>query len=183
MATTLTFMTADEYLRLPDEGQPTELVRGEVLTMNPPASRHGQICTKVARILGNYAEDHDIGHVLSNDSGVVTQRNPDTVRGADVAFYSYRRVPKGPLPAGYLPVPPDLVVEVLSPSETRSAVLAKVGEYLEADVKAVCVLDDESRRADVYYPDRPAQVLQAEETLSLPDILGDFQVPVGKFFE
>lgn len=183
MATATSVMTAEEYLTIPDCGQPTELVRGEVLTMNPPMSRHGQICAKVARIIGNYADEHDIGHVLGNDSGVITKRNPDTVRGADVAFYSYDRVPKGPLPQGYLSVPPDIVFEVLSPSERRTMVLAKVAEYLEAGVKVVCVLDDEPRRADLYYDDKPAVTLQSGDELSFPEILGDFCVPVGRFFE
>ena len=34
-------------------------------------------------------DEHDLGHVLSNDSGVITERDPDTVRGADISFYSY----------------------------------------------------------------------------------------------
>ena len=50
------------------------------------------------RILGNHVYDNDLGRVLSNDSGVITERGPDTVRGADVCFYSFVRVPKGPLP-------------------------------------------------------------------------------------
>jgi len=176
-------MTAEEYLRLTDLVEPTELVRGEVLTMNPPASRHGQICNKVGRIVGDFAEVNDLGHVLSNDSGVITQRNPDTVRGADVAFYSYTKVPKGPLPAGYLPVPPDIIFEVLSPSERRSALLTKVAEYLDVGVKVVCVLDDEPRRADLYFVDKPTETFEADSVLEFPTLLPGFSVPVAKFFE
>ncbi len=183
MATTTTNITAEEYLRLPDSGQPTELVRGEVLTMNPPNSRHGQICSKIARLIGNYAEEHDLGHVVCNDSGVITGRDPDTVRGADIAFYSYEKVPRGPLPQGYLPVPPDLVIEVLSPNDRRSQLLAKVAEYLDAGVTAVCVLDDESRRAELYYQDKPTDTIEERESLEIPEILGEFTVSVGQFFQ
>ena len=66
--------------------------------MNVPFPRHGQICTKIIRLLGNHVEEQKLGHVVANDSGVVTERGPDTVRGADVAYYSYRRVPPGPFP-------------------------------------------------------------------------------------
>ena len=70
-----------------------------------PAAGMGQVCYNVAVSDGAiHADDHDLGHVLSNDSGVITERGPDTVRGADVCFYSYERVPKGPLPPGYLDV-------------------------------------------------------------------------------
>src|SRR5262249_54756044 len=98
MATAEALLTAEEYLLLPDDGQPSELVRGRLVTMNMPAPRRGQICAKIARFLGNFADQHDAGHVLTNDSGVVTERDPDTVRGAAVAFYGYDQVPRGPLP-------------------------------------------------------------------------------------
>src|SRR5207249_8014547 len=88
--------TAEEYAQRPDPGYPEELVRGRIVPMSQPTRRHGQICNKVGRILGNHAEEHDLGHVLNNDSAVITEREPDTVRGADVAFYSFARLPKGP---------------------------------------------------------------------------------------
>ena len=109
--------TAEEFGRRPDPGYPEELVRGRIVTMPPPGSRHGKVCYNVAYRMGRFLEDHDLGHVLTNDSGVITERGPDTVRGADISFYSYERVPKGPLPPGYLDVTPDLVFEVLSPED------------------------------------------------------------------
>src|SRR5258708_37197012 len=123
-------MTAEEFARRPDPGHPEELVRGRVVPVPVPDRRHGQICSKVCRLLGNFAEEHDLGHVLNNDSGVITARQPDTVRGADVAFYSYNRLPKGPLPVLYPEVAPDLVVEVRSPGDRWPEALAKVAEYL-----------------------------------------------------
>jgi Uma2 family endonuclease len=80
--------------------------------MSPPSRRHGQICNRVGRILGNFAEEHDLGHVLNNDSGIITERDPDSMRGPDVAFYSYKLIPKGPVPDDYGPEIPELVVEV-----------------------------------------------------------------------
>src|SRR5438874_124375 len=122
--------TAEQYEQRPDPGHPEELVRGRIVPLPQPNRRHGQICSKVGRILGNLADERDLGHVLSNDSAIITERNPDTVRGADVAFYSYARLPRGPLSASYGPEVPELVVEVLSPSDRWPKVLQKVGEYL-----------------------------------------------------
>ena len=144
--------------------------------------RHGQLCARAVRILGNHADEHDLGHVLNNDAGVITERGPDTVRGADVAFYSFARLPKGPLPASYGPEVPELVIEVRSPSDRWPAVLAKVAEYLNAGVFVVCVLDDESRTAHLFYADRPGRILGPDDELMLPDLLGDFRVPVRRFF-
>lgn len=87
---------------MPDNGEPTELVRGRIVPKNMPAPKHGFCCNKIGRIVGNFTDDHDLGRVMSNDSGVVTERGPDTVRGADVCYYSYERLPRGPIPKATL---------------------------------------------------------------------------------
>jgi Uma2 family endonuclease len=176
-------LTAEQFAERPDPGYPEELVKGRILAMPVPKPRHGEICGNAVFLLGAHARDRDLGRVLSNDSGVITERGPDTVRGADVSFYSFARVPKGPLPDGYLETPPDLIVEVLSPSDRWPKVLAKVAEYLEAGTTVVVVLDDERRLAHVYRADGTTRVLAADEELTLPDLLGDFSVKVGRFFE
>ncbi len=183
MATaTGSLLTAEQFARLPDPGVPTELVRGRIVTLSLPTPRHGQICSKIDRIVGNHAEERKLGHAIVNDSAVVTERDPDTVRGGDVAFYSYSRVPPGPLPSGYLDVVPELIFEVRSPSDRWSRVLAKVSEYLDAGVSVVCVLDQSSETVQVYRMEELPQTLHGDDDLHLPDILGDLQVPVGRFF-
>ena len=114
---------------------------------------------------------------------MVTERDPDTVRGPDVSYYSFERVPKGPLPAGLLDVSPDVVFEVLSPSDRWSEVQVKVAEYLDAGVRAVCIADDETRSVHVFRPDKPVQVFKADDEFSLPEILGDLRLKVQRFFE
>jgi Uma2 family endonuclease len=181
--TTSALLTAEEFAERPDPGYPEELVRGRIVPMSMPKPRHGQICSRVDRILGNHVEDRDLGQVLSNDTGVITQRGPDTVRGADVSYYSFARVPKGPLPNRYLDTPPDLIVEVLSPDDRWPKVLAKVAEYLEAGTTVVIVLDDQRRQAHVYRADGATQILGADDALSVAELFGEFAVRVGRFFE
>jgi Uma2 family endonuclease len=124
-----------------------------------------------------------LGHVLSNDSGVITERSPDTVRGADVAFYSYAKLPRGPLPSTYPDVPPDLIIEVLSPDDRWSKVLVKVAEYLNVGVLAVGVLDPERATLHLFEPDRPVQILSSNDELTLPAILGDFRISIQSFLD
>jgi len=176
-------LTANEYENLPDLGVPTELIRGRVIEMNVPYPRHGQICSKVDRIVGNYTEEHNLGQTLVGDSGVPTERGPDTVRGADVAYYSFARLPRGPIPRGYLEIVPELIFEVRSPSDRWPRILAKASEYLEAGVTVVCILDEMSEQVLVYRADEAPRTLQGADELHLPDILGDFRVPVRRFFE
>jgi Uma2 family endonuclease len=181
--TTPGLLTAEEFARRPDPGRPEELVRGRVVPMPMPKPRHGEICGKSVRIFGNWVDDHDLGRVLSNDAGVITERGPDTVRGADVSFYSFARVPKGPLPDRYLDTPPELIVEVLSPNDRWPKVLAKVAEYLDAGTVVVLVLDDQRRMAHEYRADGTTRLYGADDDLTLPDLLGEFRVRVGLFFE
>ena len=110
-------LTAEEFFLLPDpdDGSQQELVRGEVVTMPLPGGMHGVVCLKAARRIGNFVEDNDLGTATSNDTGFITERDPDTVRGPDVSFWSRDRLPE--IPDGYIAIPPDLVVEVVSPED------------------------------------------------------------------
>ncbi|MGH7201285.1 MAG: Uma2 family endonuclease, partial [Planctomycetaceae bacterium] len=129
-------------------------------------------------------DQHDAGHVLCNDTGVITERDPDTIRGPDVWFIGYGKVPKGPLPSErYLDIVPEIAFEVKSPFDRWSDLLAKVTEYLHAGVSVVCVLDPQTETARVFYPDLPFVVLSGDDELIFPDQLPEFRVPVRRFFE
>src|SRR3954454_6907189 len=95
---------------------PAELVKGVVKEYPMAGLNHGKICLLIGRLIGNHVEAQDLGHVMSNDSWVRT--GPDTVRGGDVLFHSYERLPKGaPVPDGMHSLAPDLVIEVKSPTD------------------------------------------------------------------
>lgn len=174
-------LTAEQYADLPDDGRRTELILGKVVEMPQPGFRHGVLCNRIGRIVGNYVEGRKLGRVLNNDSGVVTRRGPDTVRGPDVAFFSFDRVPAAEEPEGYPAVAPELVFEVRSPSNTWAAVTAKVAEYLAAGVKAVCVLDPDTASVGVYTEGELPRRLTSDEELTLPEVFPDFRVPVREF--
>ncbi|MGL4553010.1 MAG: Uma2 family endonuclease [Gemmataceae bacterium] len=176
-------LTAEEYAALPDHGVPTELVRGRVVEMNVPYPRHGQICARFDRIIGSYVDLHELGHLLINDAGVRTERGPDTVRGPDLSYYSFTRVPKGRLAWRYLDVVPELVFEVRSTFDRWPRIHAKIAEYLEAGIAAVVIADDQTEMVLVYQPDEIVLKLEGDDELHLPAILGDFRVAVRRFFD
>lgn len=176
-------LTAEEYLRIPDDGRMTELVRGRIVTMNRPFTSHGYYCTRVTFALMQFVEQHGLGRVVSNDAGVITQRGPDTVRGPDVAFYSYQRVARGPLPEGYWPASPELAIEIRSPDDRWKDVLQKTAEYLNADVLTVAVIDPVPQRVHVFSADRASTILNSSDLLTFPDVLPGFEVPVSWLFE
>lgn len=182
MATTNALLTAEEFARISPAEGPMELVRGQVVMMNMPNYRHGAVCSRVARVLGNFVEDNGLGTVISNDSGIVTRRNPDSVRGADVAFYSYARMPKGVEPQSYAPQLPELVLEVKSPSDTWKDILTKTAEYLQAGVTNVCVVDPDNETVTIYYANQHDVKLEGDAVFTLPDLLPNFAVPIARFF-
>jgi Uma2 family endonuclease len=151
--------------------------------MPPPDRRHGFVCGQAYYILRRFVDEHGLGRVISNDSGVITQRNPDSVRGADVACCSYARLPNGPLPAGYGPEVPELVVEVRSASDAWPEIFEKTAEYLGARALIVVVLDPEPRTAHVFGAVDPPMTLGPEDELTLPEILAGLRVRVAQFFD
>jgi Uma2 family endonuclease len=160
-----------------------ELIKGVVREYPVPMPKHGFICVEIASRLNSHVKAHALGRVASNDSWVQTGSSPDTVRGGDVCFWSYERLPKGKVPEGLLPVAPDLVVEVRSPSNRWNDVFAKVAEYLTAGVRAVVVLDPATATASVYRAEELQQIFHNGDLLTLPEILPGFSAVVSSLFE
>jgi Uma2 family endonuclease len=183
MSTATALLTAEEFLTLTDDGPPRELVRGRIVTMNVPNFEHGILCGRCSYLLQRYLEQHNIGQVTTNDAGVITERNPDSVRGPDVAFFSYQRVPRerGRL-KGYPPEPPEIAFEVLSPSDEWKDVLTKVAEYLKAGVLVVCVVDPGEDEVRLYFPDRRDETLTGDAEIAFPAILPGFSLKVADLF-
>lgn len=175
-------LTAEEFMRLPDppDGSQQELVRGEIITMPPPKGLHGICCAKVARRVGGFVEDKKLGYVTANDAGVILERRPDTVRGPDVAFYSYKRVPQ--IPDGYFEVAPDLAVEVLSPDSSYSKLQRKVEQYLKSGSSLVWVCDPEMQTITIYRPKQQPETLESAETISGEKALPGFSCRIADFF-
>lgn len=182
MSITEALITAEEFRLMSDFGQPTELVRGKVVMMNMPGARHGQVCGNIVFGLKAFLATHDLGHALCNDAGIVTERSPDTVRGSDVTFYSYARLPKGEVPEGYPSVAPEIVFEVLSPTDRWKEVLRKVAEYLNAGVLYVCVVDPKQLSVMRYNHDRPEDRLTGSQSLEFADVLPGFSLSVENIF-
>jgi len=176
-------LTIEEYAEMPDRGYPTELVEGRVVELSPPKPIHGWICNRINYLLTHLLMRNNLGQAFCNDTGVITKRGPDSLRGADCSYYSYERIPKATSKNEYFNVAPELVFEVLSQRDRWSKVLIKVGEYLGVGVRVVCVVDPRTSAAHLYRPDEPPQVLGADDLWSVPDVLPGFSVPVRQFFE
>lgn len=173
--------TVAEFERLPEEdAYRVELVRGVLVRAPRPAPLHGRVAVRLGRWLDEHAEAGGYGAVLA-DAGVLLSRDPDTVRGPDLAFYSTSRIPDNAYAVSYWG-PPDLAVEIMSPSNRASEMQQKVTDYLDAGVRRVWVLDPATRTATVYATGGEARILRHDEALEGDDLLPGFRLPLESLF-
>lgn len=172
-------ITIAEFEKLPLER--AELVRGEVVEMPPPGVVHGKVCTNVAYLLESWSRSLEDFETFSNDGGVVTERDPDTVRGPDVAVLRRSKLPGDSLPVGSLGVAPELTVEVKSPSNSWPELVRKAAEYLSCGVCEVWIIDTDKRHLHVYTQDDEPTSLDTDATLN-STALPEFSTPVAEFF-
>src|SRR5436190_2459913 len=173
MTTALQLVTADDLLRMPDDGWRYELVQGELRRMPLPGFRHGRIVSRIAAGLSNHVESNDLGIVVAAGTGFLLRQNPDEVRGADVAFISKARYEAASFSEEkHFPGAPDLAVEVVSPSDTYSEVEEKVLAWLRAGARLVVVADPKKEVFFVHRPGATPEILTADETLDASSTVG-----------
>ena len=183
MATTDKLMTADELLRLPDDGQRHELIAGVLRTMPLYGAEHGRVAANLAMLLGQYVYAHNLGCVYAAGTGFQLTARPDTVRAPDLAFVRQERVLAVGRVMGYLPGPPDLAAEVLSPNDRPAEVEEKVASWLAHGTRLVLVVDPRRRTVRVYRPGTPPRTLAEQDVLSGEDVVPGWTLPVGALFE
>jgi len=165
----------------PPDGSRQELVRGVIETMPPPSTYHGVCCLEVGYRLRKFVGEKRLGFVASNDSGFITERDPDTVRGPDLSFWTRQRLPELPLD-GYVSIAPDLVVEVVSPNDVFARVHKKIQHYLKHQVRLIWLVLPEDRSVTVYRPQAAPATLGNSDLLSGEDVLPGFACPVHELF-
>jgi Uma2 family endonuclease len=183
MSTKTRLMIADEFFEWPDEpGLRHELIRGEVVTMSLAGGQRGEVSLEIGRLIANHVKAHRLGKTYAAETGFIIERDPDTVRGADVAFLRAERVALITNPKKQIPFAPDLVVEVRSPNDRDDDVEDKVQMWLKAGVLLVWSVDPESQTVVVYRPGTEPVTLQANETIDAGDVVPGFRCLVAEFF-
>lgn len=174
--------TLSEYERLPKEdGHRIELVEGRLVREPRPNAEHSWLTTKLSALILGYAEKNRLGLTLA-EPGFLLSDDPPTVRGPDIAFIPRKNLPAGGFPRGFWTVPPDLAVEVVSPSNTRAEIREKVLEYLAAGSRLVWVVDPRTRSVTVYRSRTDVRVLTRSDTLDGDDVLPGFRLLVADLF-
>jgi Uma2 family endonuclease len=172
MATARTTITDQELLRLPRDGNKYEVVDGE-LRMSPAGWLHERIVARLAARLVVFVEARQLGDVLG--SNVLYVLPSGNRRAPDVSFVAAGRLAGEPL---FPHLAPDLAVEVLSPGDSPRQVLDKVGEYLQAGVRLVWVIDPEKQQAVLYQSLTRVREVGADGHLDGETVLPGFRCPL-----
>ena len=184
MATATTeLLTAEDLLRLSSEGVKGELIRGVLCETVSVGKRHARIAGRIITGFNNFVVPRHSGQVGGTDGGVLIQRNPDTVREPDVYFVSAERLPLDDDSDGYLEVVPELVVEIVSPSDRQEAVNDKTLMWLSLGVLMVVEVYPAERAVMVHRPNTPAVTLTGEDALDGGDVLPGFSLPLSEIFD
>lgn len=169
-------LTAEEFFLLPPTRTEQELVRGEVIEMPPPGMLHGVTQSKIIWRIGSFVNTGP-GGILTCESGVITERHPDSVRGPDISYWTKDRLKE--IPVGYVETAPDLIVEVLSPSNTTKQILEKLREYFAKGVRLVWVVSPEDRTLTSYRKPEEGRLLHETAMVTGEDVLPGFECRVS----
>lgn len=180
--TQTTAISAEELARMPPAGR-CELVRGRIVRASPTCPEHARIEASFCEALRSFVRPRRLGEVLVGEVGVTTGRNPDTIRGADVAFVSTERYATCRGTRGFLEAPPDLIVEVLSPRDSPRDVEEKVAEYLASGVRLIWVVDPARRAVRAFRTGRDVRLFEEADVLSGEDVLPGFSSTVGALID
>jgi len=175
-------VTAEELLREMPEARRGELVKGEFIKMSPAGYQHGKIAGNIFGSLWNFVRQNRLGYVYAAETGFLLSRNPDTVRAPDAAFVTTERAARQARERGFFDGPPDLAVEVISPTETVEEVEAKLIDYLEAGARLVWLIYPRTQTITVYRSLTDVDILTAADTLDGGELLPGFVTAVSEIF-
>ena len=175
--TVSTVMSADELLRLPDDGFRYELIRGELRKMSPAGEEHGFVALQIAMSLGQFVKERKLGRVYAAETGFRITRNPDTVLAPGAAFVRADRVVPSPR---FFEGAPDAAIEVVSPNDTYDEVEQKAAEWLRAGCRVVVVVNPRKKAARIH---RATGVVDVTDAIEIDDVIPGWKVALREIFE
>jgi Uma2 family endonuclease len=179
-STTTQLLTADDLFDLPADRR-CELVKGELIDMPPPGFKHGTVINEIAFLLNVYVRKLKLGRVLGAETGFRLCRDPDTVRGIDIAFVRANRIPEQEN-FRHFEGAPDLAVEVLSPSDTVTALEDKIADLLSAGAIMVWVVNPMRKTVVIHRQGQQPRVLESTDSIDGGEVLPGFTESVESFF-
>jgi Uma2 family endonuclease len=159
-----------------------ELINGELIEMPPDSELHGEVGGTFHIQLGTFVLSQRLGRLFLSETCYVLSEDPPTVRKPDISFIRTGRLPANRDRDGFIRTAPDLVAEVISPSDRMADVLTKIGMWLDFGVPMVLLIAPRARTVTVYRPDREPRTLSGDQTLEGEDVVPGFSLSVRAIF-
>jgi Uma2 family endonuclease len=172
-------VTVEEFAAMPLQGI-WELVDGEPIELSPAAGRSGWISGNVFALLSSHVRQSHLGWAFPPETGFVLFDDRQTVRSPDAAVVLGDRLAAPP--DNFVPLAPDLAVEVLSPSDRMADAMSKVTMYLQAGVRLVWLVDPATLTVTIFRQDAAPKMVSEADTLDGGDVLPSLHVPVAEIF-
>jgi Uma2 family endonuclease len=185
------FMTAEEFLALPDDGVERWLIRGRLRERRPETQEmtyrnqtHSTVEANVVYALKHWLQQQPRprGRICSGEAGCRLRQTPDSVVGIDVVYISAELAARRTAGTTLIDGAPILAVEILSPNDTQEDIHEKIDDYLAAGVALVWIMDTHRETVTVYRPDTNPAMFNASHELTAEPHLPGFKVPVAELF-
>ena len=155
-----------------------ELIAGEIVE-KMPSFTPSHLAIRIARFISNFVEKHDLGYITGPDGGYIISEND--VFNPDVGYISKERLPEEP--QREVLIPPDLAVEVKSPTDSRRAMQRKAEKYLAGGTRMVLLVFPAKEQSEVHRANVNVQTLGVEDTLDGGEVLPGFKLKVRDIFK
>lgn len=184
VALTTPTLTVAEFLALPKDGIRRSYIHGIVREegMTIRNRFHCAVLANLSLYFGMWLLNlrQKPGQILSGEAGV--QLSSDVLVGADFAYVSNELLAQQTDESTIIQGVPELIAEILSPSDTIELVHEKITEYLNAGVNTVWILNPYERTVGIYQPNRPPMHVNVEHVLTAEPLLPGFSVRVADLF-
>ena len=169
-------LTADEFLRLCEQRViKGELVKGVVRETVSVNGEHSEVAAALALAFGNHVRPRRLGRVSTSDAGVRLERDPDTVREPDVAYFSAEKLPLDVKVRGFYEAVPDLVVEIVSPSDSPGYVAQRVAMWQSFGVPLVWAVYPAARMVAAHPLNGTSVIYTEDDELDGGTVLPEFR--------
>ncbi|MGE3271756.1 MAG: Uma2 family endonuclease [Chloroflexota bacterium] len=173
-------MSLDEFLALPEEETSLEFDDGLVTQKMAPQGDHGTLQYQIAKRFDLAGESLRLGKVFTETRFVTPQWSPVP----DVSFYQRARIRLASRDQiGDFQIPPDIAVEIVSPSQSVGELLRKCLRYAELGVAISLVVDQRDRTIYDIRPGEPLRVLREDDPVDLAPVLSGLDLTVRALFD
>jgi Uma2 family endonuclease len=167
-------------MSLPKDGRKYELIDGDLL-MSPVGMTHSDICIHLSTLLNVFVRRKKLGKVFDSSMGYRLSRA--VLLSPDVSFVSKTRLSEIMLaPDKFLQGAPDLVVEVLSPSDSVKIIETKIDKYFEHGTSLAWLVDSKRHTVTVYTLDGVTKLTRGADSLTGGNVLPGFRCKISQIF-